>query len=198
MFHWLHNSTLAFYTSMRHMHTTLARNALVDEPGDDAQLRQLLPSGLGPDVVRRYVSGPVHPVPGPSSGHVLQQVLHGAERQVALAVGAPVPSLPVVPHRAVGLVATAEGFLAVGTAPSCVLLPREPRSNTRPMETRDKGGRGETRFRDPLTLCTGQVAMSQGFYDNTLSIFPSHKKHHYNHKRQQFKSRKTRFVTSFK
>ena len=130
----------------------------MDEPGDDAQLGQLLPSGLGPDVVRRYVSGPVHPVPGPSSGHVLQQVIHGAERQVALAVGAPVASLPVVPHGAVGLVATAEGFLAVGTAPSCVLLPREPR-----------------RFREPLTFCTGQVAMAQGLYDNTLSIFPSHK-----------------------
>ena len=109
----------------------------MDEPGYDAQLRQLLLPGLGPNIMSQYVSGPVHPVPGTGSGHVLQQVLHGAKRQVAPAIGAPVASFQVVPHRAVGLVTTAEGFLTVHTAPGCVLLPREPTRNTRPMEMLD-------------------------------------------------------------
>lgn len=73
------------------------KKLLVDQPGDDCKLWQLLFPGLRPNVVCRYVSGPVDPVPGSGSSGVFQQVLNCPQRQVTLAVGSPVPGLSMPP-----------------------------------------------------------------------------------------------------
>lgn len=80
----------AFFKKMKNI-------LLVDEPGDAFKLKQLLVPGLRPHVVCWDVSSPVGPVPGSSGGKVLQQVFDRPQRQIALAVGSPVASLPVPP-----------------------------------------------------------------------------------------------------
>lgn len=75
----------------------MKNSLLVDEPGDAFKLEQLLVPGLRPHVVRWDVSRPVGPVPGSSGSNVLQQVFDRPQRQIALAVGPPVASLPVSP-----------------------------------------------------------------------------------------------------
>lgn len=93
-----------------------------DEPGDDFELWKLLCSGLGPHIVCWYVSSPVDPIPGSSSGNVLQDVLYCPERKVTLPIGSPVPGLPLPPAGRTRLVPTTQGLLAVGCAASFVRL----------------------------------------------------------------------------
>lgn len=104
-------------------HKTGKEKLLVDEPGDDRELRQLLLPGLRPNIVSWYVPGPVDPVPGSGPGSVLQQVLHCAQRQVTLTVGSPVPGLPAPPAGRARVLTTTQGVLAVCGAAGHVLLP---------------------------------------------------------------------------
>lgn len=94
----------------------------MDEPRDDRKLRQLLFPGLRPNIVRRYVSGPVHPVPRSVSRSILQEVRHRPQRQITLAVGPPVPGLHLPLARKARAVATAQRVLAVCGAAGYVLL----------------------------------------------------------------------------
>lgn len=48
------------------------KKLLVDEPGDDFKLWQLLLPGLRPNIVCWYVSSPVDPVPRSCSGDIFQ------------------------------------------------------------------------------------------------------------------------------
>lgn len=97
---------------------------LVDESGDDRELWQLLLPGLRPNIVSWYVPGPVHPVPGSGPGSIFQKVLHGAQRQVTLTVGSPVPGLSPPPAGRARLFAAAQRVLAVCSAASHILLSR--------------------------------------------------------------------------
>lgn len=94
----------------------------MDEPGDDGKLRQLLFPGLRPNIVRRYVSGPVDPVPGSGCGNVLQEVLHRPQRQVTLTVGSPVASLPPLPAGRTRIFTATQRGLAVCSAAGKIVL----------------------------------------------------------------------------
>lgn len=94
----------------------------MDEPGDAFKLKQLLVSGLRPHVVRWDVSGPVGPVPGSSGGKVLQQVFDGPQRQIALAVGSPVASLPVPPAGNAWVFTATQWLFTVCVAANYILL----------------------------------------------------------------------------
>jgi len=159
-------ATRATQHRQRNIGNATQHNALVDEPGDDGERRQLLLPGLGPHVVRRDVAGPVRPVPGPGARRVLQQAPHGAQRQVALAVRAPVAGLAMPPPVAGGRVAAAEGLLAVGAAAHRVRLTHHgggsahtdrDRETERQRDRETQQTNGDvgwwTCCRDPLSVC---------------------------------------------
>lgn len=95
---------------------------LVDEPGDAFKLKQLLVPSLRPHVVRWDVSRPVGPVPGSSGGKVLQQVFDRLQRQIALAIGSPVASLPVPPAGNARVFTATQRLFAVCGAANYILL----------------------------------------------------------------------------
>lgn len=94
----------------------------MNEFGDDPELSQLLFPGLGPDVMRWDISGPVDPVPRPSFGSIFQKVFHCAQRKVTLTVGSPVPSLSPPPAMGVQVFPTTQRISTVCRAAGFILL----------------------------------------------------------------------------
>lgn len=94
----------------------------MDEPGNNCQLRQLLFPGLRPNIMGWYVTGPVHPVPGSRSSNVFQKVFHSPPRQVTLAIGSPVSSLPPSPAGKAGILAAAQRLLTICGSAGSVFL----------------------------------------------------------------------------
>lgn len=95
---------------------------LVDEPGNDFQLRQLLLPCLSPNIMSWYVTGPVDPIPGSSSSNVFHEVLNCPQREVTFAVGSPVTSLPPPPAGKSGVLTAAQRLFTFCSSAGHVVL----------------------------------------------------------------------------